>query len=310
MSQFEFTKMHGLSNDFVILDRTDDDAPRIEDEAALAIAMCERRTGIGADGVLLVEKSDVADVRMRVRNADGGVPEMCGNGIRCVCKFVIERGISAARPLRIETGRGVLELDYEVNRHGNVTRVTVDMGETAIGAAAVGTLEGELSNGDGATYDLRAGNDTFSATLVSMGNPHAVIFVNDVASVDLETIGPAVERHIAFPKRINLHVVQVNNRNDVTMRTWERGCGITAACGTGACAVCVASAHTGRTNDGITAHLAGGALHVRWDQSTCHVFMTGPATDVFTGTWQGDGAHQHVNRSTSQKTRCDAATVG
>lgn len=306
MTTIEFTKMHGLSNDFVVLDRTVVDAPDLGDEAQLATAMCDRRTGIGADGVLLVENSDIADVRMRVRNADGGVPEMCGNGIRCVCKFVVERRISTAKPLRIETGRGVLELDYQTDRGGNVTSITVDMDESAIGAKAVNAKENELSNGDGASYDLRVGNDTFRATLVSMGNPHAVIFAEDVASIDLEKLGPAIERHGAFPKRINVHFVQVNNKNDVTMRTWERGCGITAACGTGACSVAVASAFTGRTNREITAHLPGGDLDLKWDQKTSHVFMTGPATEVFTGTWSDGTTSQHFNKSTSQHQRIEA----
>lgn len=320
MKRIEFTKMHGLSNDFVIIDRTVDDAVVINDEEAMAIAMCDRRTGIGADGVLLVERSDVADVRMRVRNADGSVPEMCGNGIRCVCKFVVDHKISKAKPLRIETGRGVLELDYDVDGAGKVTNVTVDMGEPILEMQKIPV---ELPRQAGDKHLLDFPLDKYipmkvpaewmedceldkRMTAVSMGNPHLVIYCGNVIGVPLEMIGPFLERQAIFPNRINVHFVQVNDRGDVTMRTWERGSGVTFACGTGASAVCVASAATKRTNRSILAHLPGGDLKLRWDESSNHVFMTGPAEEVFAGTWAAQEKSQQVGRSTSQQVKVES----
>jgi len=288
MQWLAFTKMHGLGNDFVVVDRTGDDVALDESKApAMAPLMCDRRRGIGADGVLLIERvhADHADVRMIVLNADGSVPEMCGNGIRCVCKFVVERGMVERPPVRIETGRGVLALDYQRDQHGRVHQVTVDMGAPAMGVGAVGADERKLRRVDEATITLDVAGVNYEATLVSMGNPHAVVFVDDVNAVKLRQIGPVIERHAAFPGRINAHFVQVNGPEAVAMRTWERGSGATQACGTGACAVCVAGALTGRTKDAVTAHLPGGDLMLRWDRDAQTVLMTGPAVEVYEGQW-------------------------
>lgn len=304
MNSIAFTKMHGLGNDFVVVDCLAVDGPGWAIDAATARVMCDRRRGIGADGVLLIEPSTVADVAMRVLNADGSQPEMCGNGIRCVCKFVIDRGISDTSPLRIETGRGVLELEYERDDEGCVNSATVDMGVATSGPAAVGADASKLSLVDDATVSLDAGGQRLTGTLVSMGNPHVVVFVDDVAAVDLARLGPVVETHVAFPRRINVHFVQVNSRGRVTMRTWERGSGATMACGTGACAVCVAGMLTGRTEATITAQLPGGELLLRFDRASGNMFTTGPAATVYEGAWPGGAVKQHrERRSSSVKVR-------
>ncbi len=282
-----FTKMHGLGNDFVVVNCLGADAPDRAIDAAVARAMCDRRRGIGADGVLLIEPAVDADFAMRVLNADGTEPEMCGNGIRCVCKYAVEQGICDAQPMRVQTGRGVLELDWVRDSAGRVASVTVDMGAATFGPSAVGAEIAQLESVDEAAVRLRVGGDTVDAVAVSMGNPHIVVFVDDVAAVDLQRLGPAIETHAAFPKRTNVHVVQVHNRDQVTMRTWERGCGITLACGTGACAVCAAGVVTQRTRESITAHLPGGDLQLCFENANSHVFITGSAEVVYSGQWSG-----------------------
>jgi diaminopimelate epimerase len=273
-----FTKMHGIGNDYIYVNGF---AETVADPASVARAISDRHLGVGGDGLILVLPPEVADVRMRMFNADGSEAEMCGNGIRCVAKFAYERNLSRKNPMRIETGRGILSLDLKID-NDKVHDVTVNMGGPIldlpkIPVNAEGLRPGKLPH----EYRL----DLWSAVFVSMGNPHAVMFVEDVAAVDLPNLGPKVERHAAFPKRINAHWVQTKSRNEVTMRTWERGSGITLACGTGACAVCVAGALTGRTERKILAHLPGGDLTLEWRESDNCVYMTGPATEVFEGDW-------------------------
>jgi diaminopimelate epimerase len=229
-------------------------------------------------------------------NADGSEGRMCGNGIRCVAKYVHERGISRANPMRIETASGILSLSLTVEA-GAVREVRVDMGKPRLQATEIpvrpqaipsATPGSAASTADGriirAAFAIPEG-PTLAMTCVSMGNPHAVFFVDDVAGVSLETWGPRVERHAAFPERVNVHFVQVRSRRAATMRTWERGSGVTQACGTGACAVCVAGVLEGRTDRTLIATLPGGDLRLEWDETTDHVFMTGPATEVFDGVW-------------------------
>jgi diaminopimelate epimerase len=261
----------------------------------LARRIADRHFGVGGDGLILICPSQRADARMRMFNADGSEAEMCGNGVRCVAKFVYDHGIARKDVLAIETGRGVLELAVRVV-DGKVAQVRVDMGEPILEPARVPTtLPGErivdVSLPD-LGRDLKMLGDWQAAcgldprmTCVSMGNPHAVLYCRDVSRVPLEFVGPVFENAPIFPKRTNVHFVQVHSPGEATMRTWERGSGITLACGTGACAVCVAGVLTGRTQRKLLAHLPGGDLELEWDEPGNHVFMTGPAVEVFSGEW-------------------------
>jgi diaminopimelate epimerase len=288
-----FTKMHGAGNDYVYVDCFAQTAP--SDPASLARRVADRHFGVGGDGLVLITPSTQADARMRMFNADGSESEMCGNAVRCVAKYVYDHGIARKSPLRIETGYGVLSIDVDA-ASGRVRRATVDMGRPTLEAAKVPvTFAGidaaarvvDLPLADHvpaawfAGWSQEAGLD-LKATCVSMGNPHVVLFCRDVARVPLETVGPLLEHAATFPRRINVHFVQVQSRGEVIMRTWERGSGITLACGTGASAVCVAGVLAGRTDRKILAHLPGGDLELRWADDD-HVFMTGPAEEVFTG---------------------------
>jgi diaminopimelate epimerase len=304
MSSIAFTKMHGIGNDYIYIDAH---KQPIDDPAALARQMSDRHFGVGGDGIILMcppSNGVKADVRMRMFNADGSESEMCGNGIRCVCKYAHDRGLSKANPMRIETGRGVLMLEYHTNGDGRVSEVTVDMGEPILEAARIpvvlagqsgpvidaptaGVFEWPRTLGD--QWVRECGLDE-RMTCVSTGNPHVILFVRDVQRVPLALVGPAIERGRIFPNRANVHFVQVHSPAEVTMRTWERGTGITLACGTGAAAVCVAGVLTGRSERKILAHLPGGDLRLRWDEKTNHIFKTGPATEVFEGTWDGPAA--------------------
>ena len=282
-----FTKMHGIGNDYVYVDGF---AHRVDDPARVAVAIADRHRGVGGDGLILIEPPRPgvdAHVRMRMFNADGSESEMCGNGVRCVAKYAVDHGLSRARPLRVETGRGVLNIDYALGGDGKLAEATVDMGEPILEPAAIPIDVAAIRSHDArrSAGDVTIDNATFATTFVSMGNPHAVVFVDDVASVDLSVIGPRFERHPAFPRRINVHFVQVHSPTEVTMRTWERGSGITQACGTGASAVCVAGVLAGRSDRSILAHLPGGDLRLAWRAADNHVLMTGPATEVFSGVW-------------------------
>lgn len=284
-----FTKMHGIGNDYIYVNGSEES---VNDPAALARAMADRHMGVGGDGLILILPSQngvEADLRMRMFNADGTESAMCGNGIRCVCKYAHDHGLSKAQPMRIQTGTGVLTLEYTIGGDGTVDQVTVDMGEPILLLAEVPVDRRHLAGGDGPIYRFSVDEQTFEAVFVSIGNPHAVIYVDDVEVVDLQRLGPKLETHPAFPNRMNVHFVRVADPNEVFMRTWERGSGTTLACGSGACAVCVAGVITGRTDRRLLAHLPGGDLDIRWDERTNHVFMTGPAEEVFTGDWPAGG---------------------
>jgi len=284
----KFIKMHGIGNDYVYVNGF---VETVADPVAIASKVADRHFGVGGDGMILVLPSDKADVRMRMFNADGTESEMCGNGIRCVAKFSYDHGLSKSNPMTIETGRGVLTLDLSIDRADKVEQVTVRMGEPILELdqipvvqGAAGRLAHFAKKGDHEyLLSVDGGRYPMLATFVSMGNPHAVTFVDDVKSIDVAGLGPKVEHFGAFPRRINAHWVQVHSRNEVTMRTWERGSGITLACGTGACAVAVAGVLTGRTDRKLLAHLPGGDLTLEWRASDNNVYMTGPATEVFTG---------------------------
>lgn len=275
-----FTKMHGIGNDYVYVNLFADSLPG--EPAALATLLSDRHFGVGSDGLILIMPSDRADARMRMFNADGSESEMCGNGVRCVAKYVYDHGIATKDRVTIETGRGVLTLDLEVE-NGKAKRVRVDMGPPILESAAIPTT---LPGDPPVDVPIVVEGTSYPVTVVSMGNPHAVIYVDDVANFPLERIGPIFEHHPAFPRRVNAHFVQVLGPNEVIMRTWERGSGITLACGTGACAVCVAGVLTGKTGATLLAHLPGGDLDLAWQGGGASVFMTGPATEVFTGEWR------------------------
>ncbi len=280
-----FTKMHGIGNDYIYVNGF---AETVADPASLSRAISDRHTGVGGDGLILIlppQNGVEADLRMRMFNADGSESQMCGNGIRCVCKYAHDHGLSNAKPMRIETGAGVLALQYTVNGRGAVETVTVDMGEPILDLPAIPVDAKQLDGSEESTHRFTVDRESLVATFVSMGNPHAVIFVDDAARIDLSRLGQRIETHPAFPQRINVHFVQVTSVGEVTMRSWERGSGATRACGTGACAVCVAGAVTNRTDRKVFIHLPGGDLQLRWDEQTNHVFMTGPAVEVFTGDW-------------------------
>jgi diaminopimelate epimerase len=274
-----FTKMHGLGNDYVYVSTFDQRPPG--DPARLAIAVSDRHFGIGGDGLILIMPSERADARMRMFNADGSEGEMCGDGVRCVAKYLRDHGLVCKERVTVETGRGILALDLEV-RGGKVERVRVDMGAPILDAAQIPTT---LSGEPPVEVPLVAGETKLAVTAVSIGNPHAVVYVADAAAFPLESVGPQVEHHPAFPRRVNFHVVELISPDEVRMRTWERGSGITLACGTGACAVCVAGVLSGRTGRTLLAHLPGGDLELSWPADTSSVYMTGPATEVFSGEW-------------------------
>jgi diaminopimelate epimerase len=286
----KFTKMHGLGNDYVYVNGF---AERVDDPARLARLAADRHFGVGGDGLILILPSDKADVRMRMFNADGGESEMCGNGVRCVAKYAFDHGLTRANPMRVETGRGVLTLELQL-AGGKVREVTVNMSEPILDLAEIPVRAERLQLTAAHEYSFKLPNDParppVRATFVSMGNPHAVIYepqaeLADLNRLDLAKLGPAVENHPAFPRRINAHWVKVHSPTEVTMRTWERGTGITLACGTGACAVCVAGVLTGRTDRLILAHLPGGDLTLEWRDTDNCVYMTGPAVEVFSGEW-------------------------
>ena len=295
----EFTKMHGLANDYIYIDTFQE---RVSNPAQLARAVSDRHTGIGSDGLILVGAADVgaqADVRMRIFNADGSEAQMCGNGIRCVAKFVVERGRSQNNPLRIQTQRGTLALSWRLDANAKVQEVSVDMGEPILqmqkipaiirGFSAEAHVVGvQLPE---SWWDSVAQSDwkklcgyNFKISLVSMGNPHAIFWCDDVSKVPLEIVGPLIEHHGACPQRINAHFAQRESDSCVRVRTWERGSGITQACGTGACAVVVAGVLEEKLSHECQVLLPGGALQVQWAGAGRAVIMTGPAVEVCRGT--------------------------
>jgi diaminopimelate epimerase len=274
-----FTKMHGIGNDYVYVETFTQSAP--SDPARLAVSLSDRHFGVGSDGLILIMPSKMADARMRMFNADGSEGEMCGNGVRCVAKYLYEHGLARKDCVAIETARGLLYLNLEIEG-GKVLRVSVDMGPPILKAAQIPTL---LPGEPPIDAPVQVDGQTISVTSVSMGNPHAVTYVDHVDRFPLEILGPCLENHPMFPRRVNVHVVAIAGPREVRMRTWERGSGITLACGTGACAVCVAGVVTGRTERRILAHLPGGDLELEWPDPHSSVFMTGPATEVFSGEW-------------------------
>ena len=272
-----FTKMQGAGNDYVYVNCFEQ---TVENAPELARRISDRHFGVGSDGLILIAPSDVADVQMIMYNADGSRAQMCGNGIRCVGKYAHDRGLTDKTVLTVETLAGIKTLTLHLGPDGQTESVTVDMGEPELAPARIPVrADGERA----VDIPIEAAGQTWRATCVSMGNPHAVIFVDDVDSLDLPKIGPEFEHHALFPERTNTEFCQVLPDGALKMRVWERGAGETLACGTGACATLVAANLTEQSGRAATLKLRGGDLAISWDVQNNHIFMTGPATFVFDG---------------------------
>lgn len=273
-----FVKMHGLGNDFVVVDCINAQYD-IEKLVAQAVAICDRRFGVGADGLILILPGKISPFRMRIINSDGSEPEMCGNGIRCFAKYLYEHELTTELTFTVETLAGDI-IPQLTLKDGKVSSVCVDMGEPRLERAEI-PMTG--SPGRVINEPVTAGDRTFELTAVSMGNPHAVAFVNDVRNFPLEKYGAFLETEARFPRKTNVEFVQVISPDYLLMRVWERGAGVTLACGTGACATLVAAVLTGKAERRATVELPGGPLQIFWNETDNRVYMTGPATEVFRG---------------------------
>ena len=272
----KFTKMNGCGNDYVYINGF---VENVENPKELAKKVSDRHFGIGSDGLILIVPSDKADFCMRMFNADGSEGEMCGNGIRCVAKYVYDHKMTDKTEISIETKAGIKYLDLTVE-DGKVTKVKVDMGEPILEPKKI-PVRSEKKRV--VNEPIAVAEKTWNMTCVSMGNPHAVVFVEDTGSLEIEKYGPLFENHELFPNRTNTEFVQVLNRNEINMRVWERGSGETLACGTGTCASVVACILNDFTDEKVLVHLLGGDLEIEYEKTTNHVFMTGPAETVFEG---------------------------
>lgn len=276
-----FTKMHGIGNDYLFINCFEE---VVHDPESLALIMSRPHFGAQADGLVLIEPSDIADFGMRIFNADGSEAEMCGNATRCIGKYVYERGLTDKTELTLETKGGLKRLWLDVE-NGKVNRVKVDMGTPELNPHLIPVdLPGEMV----LKHRLQIMGQTWFITCVNMGNPHAVMFVRDPEVVDLPTIGPMIEHHPLFPRRTNVEFVRVIDRGILQMRVWERGTGETLACGTGACAALVAAVLTGQSDRSVQMKLTGGNLQLQWNAEDNHVYQSGPATFVYDGEWLGD----------------------
>lgn len=272
----KFTKMQGIGNDYVYVNCFEE---TIENPSRVAQLISDRHFGIGSDGLILICPSEMADCRMDMYNADGSQSQMCGNGVRCVGKYIHDKGLTSKTTVTVETLGGIKTLSLHL-KNGTVEAVTVDMGAPILSPAEIPVA------GEGSTFidqPVTVAGQEVHVTAVSMGNPHAVVFVEDTDTLPLSEIGPAYENHPIFPERTNTEFIQVLDKQNLKMRVWERGSGETLACGTGACASLVAAVLTGKTDREATLHLLGGDLKIRWDEQDGHVYMTGPAAFVFDG---------------------------
>jgi len=276
-----FTKMQGIGNDYIYVNCFEE---FVRDPAALAVRMSRQHFGVGSDGLVLIEPSEVADFGMRIFNSDGSESEMCGNATRCIAKYVYERGLTDKTEISLMTGAGLKHLQLRT-RGGKVHSVRVDMGSPELNPRMVPVdLSGEIILG----HRLEVGGMVYPIHCVSMGNPHCVIFVNDPDDVDLPSVGSLIENHRIFPHRTTVEFVTVKDRYHIRMRVWERGAGETMACGTGACAALVASVLTGKADRNAEVKLNGGVLQVEWSPEDNHVYKEGPAEFVFDGVWPED----------------------
>lgn len=272
----KFTKMHGIGNDYVYVNCFEE---KIENPSEVAIKVSDRHFGIGSDGLVLIMPSQTEDFRMRMFNADGSEAEMCGNAIRCVGKYVYDNGLTDKDTISVETLAGTKILKMQIEE-GKVKTVRVDMGEPILDSEKIPVTSNKEKFID---EDVEVDGENYKVTCVSMGNPHAVTYMNDIDHLKIEEIGPKFEHHEIFPKRTNTEFVEVLDRSTLKMRVWERGAGETLACGTGACAVLVASVLNGVSERKATVKLIGGDLLIEWNEQDNHVYMTGPATKVFDG---------------------------
>ena len=272
----KFTKMHGIGNDYVYVNCFEES---VKNPAEVSKFVSDRHFGIGSDGLILISPSAIADFRMNIYNADGSQAEMCGNGIRCVAKYVYDYGLTDKTEISVETLAGIKYLRLQVE-NGKVASVEVNMGAPILEPKEipVAVEESPVVN-----VPVEVKGKIYHMTCVSMGNPHAIIFMNNVKDLDIAAIGPYFENHTVFPKRTNTEFVEVLDRNTVNMRVWERGSDETLACGTGACATTVSCILNDKTENEVTVHLLGGDLKIRWDREANQVYMTGPATVVFDG---------------------------
>lgn len=275
----KFTKMHGCGNDYVYVNLFEEN---VKDAPKLSTLVSDRHFGIGADGLITIGPSEVADFRMRIYNADGSEAEMCGNGIRCVAKYVYDHKLTNQTEISVETGAGIKDLTLFVE-NDKVQTVRVDMGEPILLAEQIPVVS---DNEIVIDEVISVGGRDWRMTCVSMGNPHAVVFVDDVAGFPLEQYGPLFENHVRFPKRTNTEFVHVISREEADMRVWERGSAETFACGTGTCACVMACILNGYTDNRVLVHLRGGDLVIEYDADSNHIYMTGPATEVFSGSYE------------------------
>lgn len=276
----KFTKLHGCGNGYIYVNLFEE---KLDNPAEMAIKVSDCHFGIGSDGLITIGPSEIADFTMHIYNADGSEAEMCGNGVRCVGKYVYDHGLTDKTEVAVETGAGIKYLSLNVE-NGKVATVRVDMGEPIFVPEEIPVVaEGDMAIDE----PIVVGDREWKMTCVSMGNPHAVVFVDDVKEFPLEKYGPLFENHERFPKRTNTEFVKVVSREEADMRVWERGSAETWACGTGTCATVVACILNGFTDRKVLVHLLGGDLVIEWDEETNHVFMTGPATEVFSGEYNG-----------------------
>ena len=275
-SPIKFTKMHGAGNDYIYVNTL---AYPVSNPVDTAIKWSAWHTGIGSDGLVLIGRSDKADFSMRIFNADGSEAMMCGNASRCIGKYVYDKRLTHKTTVTLETLSGIKTLSLHTTTNDTVDEITVDMGSPSLhNQKQIATSDGGMIAGK-----VSLDGNEFSGTFVSMGNPHLVIFVNDLGKIDLPVIGPKLEHHPLFPKRVNVEFVQRLPDGSLRMRVWERGSGITMACGTGACATAVASFLNRKAGREVTVRMDGGSLQIRWDETDNHVYMTGPAAFVFEG---------------------------
>ncbi len=275
-----FSKMEGLGNDFIILDDRDRHIEKKMTYPKLAQKLCSRRFGIGADGIILTQASDDHDMKFSIYNCDGSEAQMCGNGMRCFAKYLYEKNVISQKSIRVDTKAGTIIPKVVTDSNNIVTSVRVDMGEPITKCR---DIPFKSDNDVALEEPLDIQDYRFKVTTVSMGNPHAVIFVDGYDDIDIEKIGPEIETSERFPEKTNVEFIQVINENELNMKVWERGTGITLACGTGACASLVASHMTKRTSNKAVVHLAGGDLEIEWNKQDNHIYKTGPANLVFQG---------------------------
>lgn len=278
--ELEFVKMEGIGNDFIIINDLHGEVETAKPYPALARQLCSRHFGIGADGILLILPSKTHDFKFQIFNSDGSSAQMCGNGIRCVAKYVYENKIVDKKNMQVETLAGTIRPQVIVNTDGTVESVQVDMGKPILSCKEIPFIS-DLPQAIEAPLDVD--DQTYTVTTVSMGNPHAVVFVDTVEDVDVKKVGQAIETHERFPEKTNVEFIEVVNKNELKMKVWERGAGITLACGTGACAAFIAANLTSRVGETSVVHLDGGDLTISLDKSNGHVLMQGPASLVFKG---------------------------